>query len=297
MSKTEDSGNATIDWNGVGPVVRIQSMFDSFTPAERRVAEAILEDEDALALSSITRLAELSNASEAAVSRFARRIGYGSFAEFKLALARDFVSPRELIYEEVELGDDPETVLAKVAASNIRAIEDSVRGVDQAGLAEAARRISTANRLAFFGFGGAAVAAQDAMHQFMRVLGNAVHVADAHEQAIWVALSSPGDVIVICCHSGRSREAVELARLGVERGAFVIAITNRGPSPLAETARLNLHTATREGRFREESLSSRIATLTLIDILYVLVALQRPEQMAEHSELIRAAVDARRERS
>jgi RpiR family transcriptional regulator, carbohydrate utilization regulator len=294
VSRANANAQASSPGDGVGCIVRIQSMFDSFTPAERRVAEAVLAEPEALVLSSVSAIADRSNASEAAVSRFARRIGYRSFAEFKLSLSHDLISPTDEIYEDVELGDDAETAVAKVAAGNIRAIDDSVRAVDQRALAEAARRLASANRVAFFGLGGSAIAAQDAMHHFMRVLGSAFHVIDLHEQTIWAALSGPGDVLLLCSHSGTAREVVELATLASERGVFVIAITNHGPSPLSEVARLNLYTSTREGRFREDSLSSRIATLTLIDIIYVLVALQRPEQMAENTERIQAAIDAKR---
>jgi RpiR family transcriptional regulator, carbohydrate utilization regulator len=288
------ANNAPAAGNSAGCIVRIQSMFDAFTPAERRVAEAVLAEPEALVLSSVSAFADRSKASEAAVSRFARRLGYRSFAEFKLALSHDLVSPTEVIYEDVELTDDPETVIAKVAAGNIRAIDDSVRAVDQKALAEAARRIAGASRVGFFGLGGSAIAAQDAMHHFVRVLGGAFHVIDLHEQTIWAALAGPGDVLLLCSHSGRSRDVVELAKLASDRGAFVIAITNHGPNPLSEVARLALYTSTREERFREDSLSSRIATLTLVDIIFVLVALQRPEQMAENTERIQAAIDAMR---
>lgn len=282
------------DQSGVGCTVRIQSMFEELTPAERRVAETILFDSDAALPANISELAALSQASEAAVSRFARRVGYASFAEFKLALARDHVSPRELVYEEVELGDDAETVLAKVASANIRAIDDAVRAVDQRALMDAARHIAAASRVAFFGFGGSSVAAQDGMHKFMRVLDQVCHAVDSYEQTMWAALSGPGDVVVVTSHSGATREAVERARVAVERGAVVVAITNHGTSPLSELAHVNLNTAAREGRFREESLSSRSAMMTLVDALYVLVALQRPERVAERSQLIRSAVDGGR---
>jgi DNA-binding MurR/RpiR family transcriptional regulator len=280
--------------NGAGAIVRIQSMFDSFTPAERRVAEAVLADPESLVLASITEVADRSDGSEAAVSRFARKIGYDSFAEFKLALSRDSARPSQGIYGDIELGDDAETVVAKVAADNIRAIDDSVRSVDQAALAEAARRISAANRVAFFGFGGSSPVAGDAISHFVRVLGNAFHAVDSHVQTIWAGLSGPGDVLMLCSHSGSSRDLLEIAELAAGRGAFLIAITNHAGGALADTAHLNLYTSTREGRFREESHSSRIATLTLIDIIYVLVALQRPEEMTERGEAISAALAGKR---
>lgn len=287
-----ENGESTASIEGVGAVVRIQGMFDDFTPAERRVAEAVLADPGALVLASITEVAERSNGSEAAVSRFARRLGYGSFAEFKLALARDAVPPREAIYGDIEVGDDAETVVAKVAAENIRAIDDAVRGVDHQALAAAARRISAANRVGFFGFDGTSTAAQDAVDHFARVLGNIFHAVDPREQMTWAALCGPGDVLLLTSHSGSSAELVGLAELAVSRGAFVIAISNHGSSALTGAASLCLQTSTRDSRFREESLSSRIATMTLVDVIYVLVALQRPEEMAERSAAIDAAISA-----
>ncbi|MBS1679010.1 MAG: MurR/RpiR family transcriptional regulator [Actinobacteria bacterium] len=295
-STAKVNGDAARAATGDGPgcIARIQSSFQDFTPAERRIAETVLADPDGLVLASVTDFAGRSGGSEAAVSRFARKLGYGSFAEFKLALSRDIAPTGRPVHGDVELGDDTETVVAKVAAGNIRAIDDAVRRVDQAALAEAARRISAANRVAFCGFAGSAIAAQDAMNHFVRAIPNAFHFVDPHEQTIWASLCGSGDVLVLCSHSGSSRDLLELAQLAVDRGAFVIAITNQGGNALAEIAQLNLHTSTREGRFREEALTSRIATLTLIDILYVLVALQRPEEMAERGEAIRDAIDSKR---
>lgn len=293
-AKANGEAARAVAGDGAGCIARIQSRFHDFTPAERRIAETVLADPEELVLASVTDFAERSGGSEAAVSRFARKLGYGSFAEFKLALSRDIAPTGRPVHGDVELGDDAETVVAKVAAGNIRAIDDAVRHVDQAALAEAARRISAANRVAFCGFAGSAIAAQDAMDHFVRALPNAFHFVDPHEQTIWASLSGPGDVLLLCSHSGASRDLVELARLAVERRAFVIAITNQGGNALAEAAQLNLHTSTRESRFREEALTSRIATLTLIDILYVLVALQRPEEMDERAEAIRGALDSKR---
>jgi DNA-binding MurR/RpiR family transcriptional regulator len=293
-AKVNGDAGRTPAGNGPGCIARIQSSFHDLTPAERRIAEAVLADPEGLVLASVTDFAERSGGSEAAVSRFARKLGYGSFAEFKLALSHDIAPTGRPVHGDVEVGDDAETVVAKVAAGNIRAIDDAVRRVDQAALAEAARRISAANRVAFFGFAGSAVAAQDAMNHFVRVIPNAFHFVDPHEQTIWTSLCGQGDVLVLCSHSGASRDLVELAQLAVDRGAFVVAITNHGGNALAEVAQLNLHTSSRESRFREEALTSRIATLTLIDILFVLVALQRPEEMVERSESIRSAIDSKR---
>lgn len=275
MSKASqnDGGHVPVPGtNGAGFAGRIEKMSSEFTPAERRIADAVIASPEAFVLATITDIAERSGGSEAAVSRFARKIGYANFAEFKLALARDVVPETRSVYGDVEPGDDAETVLAKVAATNIRAIDDAVHGLDQVSLVQAARRISSARRVAFFGSDGSAIVAQDAMSHFLRVLANVVQLVDLHEQTIWAARCGEGDVLVLSSDSEDSRGLSDLAEIASSRGGFVIVITHqRGRGALTNAADLSLHTSARD----RDALSSRIAAFTLVDVLYALVALEQ----------------------
>ena len=61
IEKPKDRAIAANAGNGAGAIARIQGMFDGFTPAEKRVAEAVLADPQALVLASISEVAERSN--------------------------------------------------------------------------------------------------------------------------------------------------------------------------------------------------------------------------------------------
>lgn len=265
-------------------------MRESFTPGQRRLADTILADPHAVILASLAELAERSGSSEAAVSRFSRSLGYGSYAEFKLALSRDLIGTRQAIQEDVEDGDDVAAVTEKVASANIRAIEDTCRALDLTALEKAANALAAASRVAFFGFGVSAVVARDARHHFLRTLKETTAIFDPHEQMMWAVSAKPTDVVMLFSHTGTSRDLCDVAEVVRAEGATVISVTNHGTSPLTKVADINLFTSSRETRYREESVSSRIAAMTIMDMLYVVVSLQNSEAQAEHRDKIRRAI-------
>ena len=269
-------------------------MRENLTAGQRRVGDAILSDPQSIILASIGELAARSLSSEAAVSRFARVLGYNSYAEFKLALSRDLVGATLAIHEDVEVGDGIGVVAQKVAAANIRAIEDTSRGLDIADLSAAAQVLTAASRIAFFGFGASATVARDARHHFLRTSKDTVSIDDAHEQVMWATSARPTDVVMLFSHTGTSRDLCDVAEIVRAEGAKVISLTNHGTSPLTKLADISLYTSSRETRYREESVSSRIAAMTIIDMLYVIVSLRNPDEQAGRRDKIRHAIRRKR---
>ena len=292
MTQKRTSPAAATD--GASCIARIQSMRERLTAGQRRVGDTVLGDPHAVILASIGDLAARSASSEAAVSRFVRILGYGSYAEFKLALSRDLVDSTQAIHEDVDPGDDIIKVAGKVTAANIRAIEDTYRGLDMEDLGKAAEAISAASRIAFFGFGVSAWVARDARHHFLRTAKDTVVIDDPHEQVMWATSAKPADVLLLFSHTGTSRDLCDVAELARAEGATIISVTNHGTSPLADRADISLYTSSREARYREESVSSRIAAMTIIDILYVTVALEHSGEHAERRDKIRKAIHRKR---
>jgi RpiR family carbohydrate utilization transcriptional regulator len=292
----QSAPTAVVD--GASCIARIQTMRESLTPGQRRVGEAVMADPQAVILASVGELARRSHSSEAAVSRFARVLGYHSYAEFKLALSRDLVGAggggAEAAQDDVEIGDDVALVAEKVVAANTRAIEDIYRGLEIPTLETAAATLTAAARIAFFGFGLSAVVARDARHHFLRTAKDTVAIDDPHEQAMWATSARSGDAVLLFSHTGRSRDLCDVAELARDGGATVISVTNHGSSPLVARADINLFTASRESRYREEAISSRIAAMTLIDILYVVVSLSSGEQQSDRRDRLQQAIQRKR---
>jgi DNA-binding MurR/RpiR family transcriptional regulator len=273
-----------------GCFVLIRNGFRSLSKGERLVAKAILQDPQTVILGSVTDLAQRSRTSAAAVSRFCRKLGFGSFPRFKIRLSQDLASPIADIHEDVAVGDPIGEVTRKVVHGNIQTLSDTLQVLDEKAVEEAVGLLSGAPRITFFGVGGSGMVAQDAAHKFMRTGKTVLVYTDKHLQLIHASLLSAADVVVAFSHTGRNQDLLDVLREAKAAGARIITITHYGPSPTIRLADVALHTMAREAAYRRESLSSRIAALTIVDILYVGVGVRHHRDVVKNIKKIRQSI-------
>src|SRR4051794_15232600 len=77
------------DATPLSTVVRVRSLLPSLPPAERRVAQRVIDDPEGVANSTITELAQTCGTSETTVIRFCRAIGFHGYPELRLTLATE----------------------------------------------------------------------------------------------------------------------------------------------------------------------------------------------------------------
>lgn len=273
-----------------GCFIRIRNGFGALSRGERLVAEAILRDPHAVTLESVTDLARRSTTSPAAVSRFCRKLGFGTFPRFKIRLSHDLASPMADIHEDITAGDKIGRIIRKVVHGNIQTLTDTLQGLEERAVGQAVDLLSTATRISFIGAGGSGIVAQDAAHKFMRTGKPIAVYTDKHLQLIHASLLGAEDVVVAVSHTGRNRDLLDVLKVAKSTGARIIAITHYGPSPTVKLADVVLHTMARETAYRQESLSSRIAALTLVDVLYVGVGVRLHQEVIRNIQQIRRAI-------
>ena len=261
-----------------GMLSRIRVALDSLNPAERRVADIVLAQPGQVVHLPIAELANLAEVSEGTVVRFCNSVGSRGYQALKLALAADVAQPMSVLQEDISPNDarDPALVAQKVFASDMLALQDTLKLVDPPALTRAVKAIEQASELAFFAVGSSHAVAYDAAGRFLRIGMRAHAQAHAHIQLVIASLLPSSAVAIGISHSGVSREPVECLALARGRRATSIAVTGRHPSPLTEHADIVLLTMSPETRYREEAMASRIAQLSLLDSLYVTVAIRRP---------------------
>jgi len=259
-------------------LLKIKGAYSTFRKAERRIADAILQNPEEVINLSITELAERSEASESTVVRFCKTLGYKGYYELKIALARELVIPPQHIYEEINPNDTVATIKNKVFQSNILALQDTIKILHDRELERAVEAIGRAKMVVFYGMATSAAVALDSAHKFLRINIRSVSYSDTHMQAISAALLEPGDVAIGISHSGSSKDVVDALRIARHSGATTICITHHTKSPITKVADIKLYTATRETALRSDAMTSRIAQLSILDVLYVSVALLRYEE-------------------
>lgn len=277
-----------------GCLVRLRGILPSLTSAESRVATYILENSDQIIHLSITELAELAKSAEATAFRLCKRLGYGGYQAFKIALASDLVKPLENIHQEITPGDNLSTIAAKVFHSNIEALQDTLTLVRDEILEKAVDALHKAERIEFYGLGGSAPIALDAFHKFMRVGIPCIALTDPHLQVISARLLKPGSVVFAISHSGSNRDIVESLAIARKAGAITICLTNYPKSPVTKQSDICLLSSSKESHYRSEAMSSRIAQLSIMDTLFVGVSLRRQDILLENLQKIREVIALKR---
>jgi DNA-binding MurR/RpiR family transcriptional regulator len=277
-----------------GSFVRIQGTYSSLRTAEQRVADFILKHPDELIYLTVTELAEKTNTSESTVVRLCQKIGYKGYQEFKIMLARDLVEPTNAIYAAIEPGDSLQTIKTKVFQANAQALRDTIEVLTDAELELAVKAIATARRVDVYGVGGSNPLAIDAYHKFLKLGISVVALSDGDMMAMSSSLLQKGDVALGISHTGASRDVTDALSNAQRNGATTICITHRSTSPITKVADIKLFTAAKQTAFRSDASSSRIAQLTIIDTLYVGVALSGYDNSVETIRRTREATANKR---
>ena len=247
---------------------------ESFFPAERRIADTIIDDPHRVVNLPIAELAALSEVSEGSVVRFCQTMGFRGYQALKIAIAVALAQPTQVIHGDLSPDDDASLIAARVFDSNSQAIAETLSVLDPEVLEATVAAVTSARRIDLFAVGTSLPVAFDAYSHLMRI-GLPVHLdLDSYMQLMQASSLGPGDVALAISHSGRSPEPIQSLSLARRRGARTIAITGSHPSPLTRLADHVLLTVSNETRYREEAMASRLAQLSLVDAIYVAVALR-----------------------
>lgn len=275
-------------------LLQLRAHYNSLRSSEKRIADYILAQPDEIIYLSISALAELVDVSETSIIRMCKAIGYNGYHAFKINIARGIVDPRKQIHEEIGESDSTADIIRKVMSANIKAIEDTMDYLSAAEVQRAIDAISKTNRLEFYGMGGSGAVAVDAQHKFFKYCASCIAYSDSHMQAMSAATMKPGDVAVGISHSGRTKDLIDNLKVASAAGATTICITGGIKSPITLTCDIVLPVVSKEQSYRPEPMSSRIAQLSIIDVLSVGVALTRPDDVIKSLEKTRSSISHKR---
>ena len=249
----------------------ISREYYTFTMSEKKVADFILSNQDALPYLSISQLAEGAAVAEATVSRFCRRVGFRNFAEFKVNTANTslrFKPANNPLSGQIEQTDTVESICQKLYTAEMEAISQTMEVLRPESVLAAADLLEKAGRVLCMGQGGSMLIAQEAAHLYSTVDNRFVPVIDSHMQAISAAMMEPEDVIMFFSYSGSTRAMMETLKLARERQGKVILVTRFPNAPGAALSDIVLQCGANENPLQSGSIAARIAQMYLLDVLF-----------------------------
>ena len=257
-----------------GLILKIKEALNEMKPSEKKIANFILNNTDEAVGLFIGDLAERCGTSKASVIRLSRTLNYDGYRDFAIALASDVASqkPDDGMYTDIRAGDNLETIIKNVCHNNKKSIEDTHKVLNPKEVEKAINAIHKARKIDFYGVGASGLIALDAQQKFIRINKYAWAYTDPHLQATSAANLSKNDVVVVISYSGETKDIIDSVKIAKESGATIISISKYGINTLGEIADIRLSLSSPETTMRSGAMGSRIAQLTIIDIIFTGVA-------------------------
>ncbi|MGD1822915.1 MAG: MurR/RpiR family transcriptional regulator [Pleomorphochaeta sp.] len=251
----------------ISVIYSIKNKYNELSKKEKQIADYIIKYPNESVNPSIDVLAKKVGTSEATLVRFVRKLGYGGYQKFRIALAQESVAVNSQVFE-IDLdkqGDIPSLIFKHT----IQVLETSAQTLNQDDLMKIANNMATSKNVYLFGLGGSNIAAREAFHKFIRTGISCQFAEDFHMQLMLASQATNKDCAILFSHLGNNYDIISIAESLIEKGCKTCVITSYSNSPLARMADIVLQACPLNSEVVAEAFSASIATATFINILYV----------------------------
>ena len=206
----------------------IAAVGDRLTPAERRIAEAVLAEPTLLAFGTVSELATRVGTSRPSIVRFANKLGFDGYTQLQAhvrgRLSQRLARPSDRIRDEdgmlpaqAALEQGLASVFEAAGGNRIEELADPIVGAATVWIIS----------------GETSRAGAYALHSGLTMLRPNVSLVEDHSMGRDLGNAEPGDAAVVFDFFRYRRRAIRAARTLADRGVSIVAITDGPLSPLA----------------------------------------------------------------
>src|SRR4051812_22698985 len=243
---------------------RIGQASASLTPAERRVAEVVLEHPQLVAFGTVADLAERSGSGAATVVRLATKLGFDGFTALQASVQRDLA--RQLRPAAERIREPAATdAIANHLALEVDNVRTTLSSLQEDAVADVVAHLASARSRIFVLSGDASQGIAAQFGADLGALRNQVALIGGNDVSVnrQVAQLGRTDVVVVLDVRRYDRWLIEAATATRAAGVWAVAMTDSLLSPLASIAdRTLVIAAAGAGPF-----DSHVGTLSLCNLL------------------------------
>ncbi len=261
----------------------------STSAGNRAVAEQLLRNPVRATAWGIEELAAQAGTSTATLSRFARSMGYGGFAELRDAMAQvlqSVLQPMEKLRDAMQ-PDSKSSAVSLSLEAGLNNARQAAQDLDMTQLARVSERLVFAETVYVMGFGiSAHLAAMLALdlQPFCQQLINVVEFGGTEVAAGRLMNIKKDDVLVVMSFPRYARDAIQLANYARDRGAHVVVLTDSVASPLAALG----HEVLLATASHPVISSSSVSAMLLIEALVTSLMVSRKQHVTQAGKLTEA---------
>lgn len=258
----------------MGIIENLESPNFKVTKSDKILIEYIKNNIEDVFYKSISQIAKESNIGEATITRFSKKMGFNGLQDFKVTLAQEISSlskNKNIINSNIENNEPVVDTAKKLLISNINTLESTVDIINGQDIHKSSQLIINAKKIYFVGIGYSGIIAQDSNYKFMRIGLNCVSFDSSHTMIMMASIMEKGDLLIAISHSGETDEIIKTVKLAKENEVDVISITKKKESSLKDISDIHLEYISEETLLETGSISSKLAQIFLIDLIYTQV--------------------------
>jgi len=255
---------------------RIESAYPDLSSALKKFADFVISEPMQAAHLSINETVHASGVSVATANRFARKLGFDGYAQFRSELIRGFepmLAPVERLKQTISEGSTVSDIITASLAEDIQNLRENELGLESGRFETAVDMIIKAERVYLLAFDNAAALGGIFAHR-LATAGKSVTESTGGKLSAsrHLALYGPDDLVIVIAFPRYIRDTVEMAQAIHRRGLPILAITDTQASPIASLGTLTLYIQAR----RTIGSTSDTAILAVLEALAAAVSAHLP---------------------
>lgn len=239
----------------------IESIYHSFTPLEKTIADFFINNTEILDLSSKSISSKLF-VSEASLSRFAKKCGFRGYREFQFCYEQGYEQNHAQNY--TVSNDQTKMVLNTYQ----ELLNKSYSLVDEQQMKRIVNILSEKKRVYVYGKGSSGLVGMEMKIRFMRIGVNVEAITDSHIMKINSVLLDEECVVIGISVSGKTEEVRKSLSIAKKSGAIVLLMTSRKEKSFLEFCDEVLLFAVKENLEKGKAISPQFPILVMVDILF-----------------------------
>ena len=273
-------------------LMAIRHKIDSLTPAERKVAEFILNNSGSITQMTITQISDSCAVAKSAVLRFCKSLGYSGYPALKLALSADLAQNTHFNFTPyIDKSDTTVSILDKIFAANVKTLHSTAQYINRSVLESAINAMDSAKCIYIFGIGTSSALCNDFQYRLTQIGKTALCFTDVPSMKVSTLNIQKDDFVIGISHSGRTIPTIETLKLAREKNVMTACLTSFPHSPIVDVCDLPICIYSDEVNYPMEALSSRIAHISVMDTIVVALSSKRFEESAQRAKLSREYIE------
>ena len=248
---------------------RIRNVYASFSKAQKKLANATLNDYEKISGMTAARLGRYVGVSESTVVRFAGTLGFDKYAEFQKAV-EDLLRKKLTLNQRIDATKKRiyrRDIIENVMRSDIDRIRDTMEKLDKKVFSDSVDAIIKAKTIYVIGARGSEAIAKMLQYHLSLIFDNVKFIVPSSTAEVFEQMYSIGreDTLIAFCYPRYSSKVVNAVKYARNNGANVILFTDTEASPPAEYATLLLPAQIDIASFMD----SLVAPLCIINALII----------------------------